>query len=571
MATPQLRGIELPKPCFRMGRLSPELLHVNGYEHLQTFFPTLTKIFRIAKRTYDNEIWMDTKWRITSIDCSGTSGPCNVKLEENKDTSGCLATDTKSVFMKVTHLLDPIHWIQGKYGLPKNMGLPWHHRSWMSTCQKLQDPGNQAYIETICSYVLGRIREEDISPHFNMFYGSFCALAKTYRYNLTDDYNSYRYERWFWNGYKRGVFRCKVQYADNSNESVSQEEIDELLRENTSDEEVSELDNVVIDENVEESTLEEVALDGFSDENVILRNSEKSGTSSEYSESSEHTDEDESYELPYKIYAEISNYPVMLILTEKNTGTMDELFENIEEVGAEPGTDAWENKWTAWIFQVISALSCLQRLIGFTHNDLHTNNIVWTKTEQTHLYYKTYDNTYFKIPTYGKIFRIIDFGRAIFCVNKHMFISDDFKVGNDAEGQYVFKPLVQSFEKEIRPNFSFDLCRLVVSMIDGIFKVKPAKRKKGGILSKEPGLEIYETISDLYNFLWRMMIDDNGQNVFIKPNGSERFPGFDLYKHIAEFVHVAIPCQQIVQPIFGKYHIQEKQVPSNQKVYSLFC
>jgi hypothetical protein len=150
-----------------------------------------------------------------------------------------------------------------------------------------------------------------------------------------------------------------------------------------------------------------------------------------------------------------------------------------------------------------------------------------------------------------------------------MFISDDFKVGNDAEGQYAFKPLVQSFDKEVRPNFSFDLCRLAVSIIDGIFKVKPAKRKKARILSKEPGLEIYETTSDLYNFLWRMMIDDNGQNVFIKPNGTERFPGFDLYKHIAEFVHVAIPCQQIVDPIFGRYRV--KQVPSNQKVYSLFC
>jgi len=563
MATPELRGIELPRPRFRMGRLSPDLLHVNGYEHLQTFFPTLTKIFRIAKRTYDNEIWMDTKWRVTSIDCSGTSGPCNVKLEENIDSSGSLATDTKSVYMKVTHLLDPIHWIQGKYGLPKNMGLPWHHRSWMSTCQKLQDPGNQAYVETICSYVVGRIREEDISPHFNMFYGSFCALAKTYLYNLTEDYASYRHERWFWNGYNRGVFKCKVQYADNSSEPVTQEELDELLCEYTSDSSgTAELDNDIIDENVEESALEEVTLDDFSDENMILQK-----TDSETTESS--MDDDESCELPYKIYAEMSNYPVMLILTEKNTGTMDDLFENTEETGAEPGTDPWENRWTAWMFQVISALSCLQTLIGFTHNDLHTNNIVWTKTELTHLYYKTNDDTYFKVPTYGKIFRIIDFGRSIFCVNGHMFISDDFKMGNDAEGQYAFKPLVQSFDKEVRPNFSFDLCRLAVSIIDGIFKVKPAKRKKARILSKEPGLEIYETTSDLYNFLWRMMIDDNGQNVFIKPNGTERFPGFDLYKHIAEFVHVAIPCQQIVDPIFGRYRV--KQVPSNQKVYSLFC
>jgi hypothetical protein len=567
MASPELRGIELPKPRFRMGKLSPDLLHVNGYEHLQTFFPTLTKIFRIAKRTYDNEIWMDTKWRITSIDCSGTSGPCNVKLEENLDTSGSLVTDIKSVFMKVTHLLDPIHWIQGKYGLPKNMGLPWHHRSWMSTCQKLQDPGNQAYIETICSYIVGRFREEDITPHFNLFYGSFCALAKRYMYNLTDDYNSYRCERWFWNAYKRGIFKCKIEYADNTGEPVTQEEIDELICEYSNNSSELSVDDIAWNENVEETILEEVTLDDFTNDTIVLQ---KTKNETELSNDTTAETDVESNDMPYKIYAEISNYPVMLILTEKNTGTMDELFENIKEAGAEPGTDAWENRWTAWIFQVISALSCLQTLIGFTHNDLHTNNIVWIKTELTYLYYKTNDNTYFKVPTYGKIFRIIDFGRSIFYVNRHMFISDDFKVGNDAEGQYAFRPILQTFDKEIRPNFSFDLCRLAVSMIDGIFRVKPIKRKRGRILSKEPGLEIYETISPLYNFLWCMMIDDKGKNVFIKPNGTERFPGFDLYKHIAEFVHVAIPSQQIVHAIFEKYQIKNAP-PSNQKVYLLFC
>jgi len=248
---------------------------------------------------------------------------------------------------------------------------------------------------------------------------------------------------------------------------------------------------------------------------------------------------------------------------------MDELFEESELVGATHGTKEWEARWTAWTFQVCAALSCVQTLLGLTHNDLHTNNIVWVSTKEAFLYYKTSDDMYFKVPTYGKIFRIIDFGRAIFTINSHMFISDDFKDGNDAEGQYAFKPLVQKFKKEIRPNPSFDLCRLVVSMIDGVFKLKPGKRKKGGILSKEPGLEVYETESDLYNLLWSMLIDDNGRNVFIKPNGTERFPGFDLYKHIAEFVHVAIPSRQIYHVAFNDFKMNNP--PKNKKAYSLFC
>ena len=586
MATPELRGIKIPNPRFRLSELSPELLQVNGYKSLQTFFPTLTKLFRIAKWTAGSEIWMDTKWRVTAIDCSGTSGPCDVKLAENVDAASGPASGTasgpaiKKVFMKVTHLLDPIHWIQGKYALPPRAGLPWHHRSWMSTWQKLQDPGNQAYIETICSYALGKIREEGLSPHFNIFYGGFCALANTYRYNLTDDYNSYRHERWLWTGLKRGVFKFKVQYADDSDNSVTQEELDELLKEYSSDEEsgdtgVGDADAISLDggavAELELTTgdLEEVTLEEFTDEKVIIRKPASRGSHSGSTADSSYSDSGSSYDLPYKIYAEIQNYPVMLILTEKNEGTMDQLFDDAREVGAAPGSPEWEARWAAWIFQVVAALSCAQTLLGLTHNDLHTNNIVWVNTEETHINYKTRDDTHFRVPTYGKIFRIIDFGRAIFTINSHMFISDDFKTGNDAEGQYAFKPLVQKFEKEIRPNPSFDLCRLVVSMIDGIFKVKPAVRRGKGVLSKEPGLEVHETESDLYNLLWAMLIDDKGRNVFIKPNGSERFPGFDLYKHIAAHVHVAVPSQQIFHPAFKSYKLSKKP-KADVKVYSLF-
>jgi hypothetical protein len=49
----------------------------------------------------------------------------------------------------------------------------------------------------------------------------------------------------------------------------------------------------------------------------------------------------------------------------------------------------------------------------------------------------------YKVPTFGKLFHIIDFGRAIFKINGTWFISDDFRAGNDAEGQYAFPPLVQ--------------------------------------------------------------------------------------------------------------------------------
>jgi hypothetical protein len=550
----QLRGIQLPTPKFWTGPLSEELLRVNGYKTLQTFFPTLTKVFRLAKWNSTEEIWMDTHWRIQSIDCSGTSGPCTVNVKRNSDVSG--AYIVQDAFLKVTHLLDPIQWIRGQYSLPKEAGLPWHHKGWLRAWQKLQDPGNQAYIDGVCSYAVGRLREEGISPHFNTFYGAFCARATKYRYNLTDEFQSYRHERWFWKGYKRHLFEFKVVNRLNPDMPISEEMMAEILHEYSDDDS----DNSSGSESLEEIPLETQDIGSIHSDSMddISLEDDSASSASDGSDSSEPDN---------TIYAEMCDYPVMLIITEKNEDTMDSLFENFSEVGAPSGTVEWHNRWTAWTFQVVAALCVAQRIIGFTHNDLHTNNIVWSRTNEEFLNYKTESGMRFKVPTYGKVFRIIDYGRAIFRINGQLFVSDDFKKGNDADGQYAFAAVGQKFTKEILPNPSFDLARLTVSMIDGIFPKKPAVKPAADVLSKEPGLTVLETVSDLYNLLWTWMIDDEGKNIFINSDGTERFPDFDLYKHIAEFIHGAVPAKQFFTPAFQAFRVET----SVGKVYSLFC
>ena len=567
--TTELRGIKLPIPRFRIGPLSKELLEVRGYKNLQTFFPTLTKLFRLGRwNSGEEEIWLDQQWRIKSIDCSGTSGPCSISIIQNKDLSDSSVPVTiRSAFLKATHLLDPIQWIRGNYSLPKGTGLPWHHKAWQKAWQKLQDPGNHAYIETIASYTLGHLRENDISPHFNIFYGAFCSRADIYRYNLSEEFQSYRYERWFWKGYNKKLFSFHVVDEKQPNEPVPESVMNEILSQlesefsDGSDGSTESLDDIDVVDN-ENCSLK--SADSMRDISYI-KESDSDGSNSDGSNS------DDSDEADYVIYAEIPNYPVMLILTEQNEGTMDMLFENSKIVGARIGTNDWETHWSAWLFQVIAGLSCIQTLLGFTHNDLHTNNIVWSTISDEYIYYKTRAGSIFKVPTFGKIFRIIDFGRSIFTINEQMYISDDFKVGADAEGQYEFVPLVQKVKKEVLPNPSFDLCRLAVSIIDGIFPKTPEKKSNGSILSKERGLVIHETESALYNMIWMWMIDDDGRNIYINPDGSERFPTFDLYKHIASSNHKAIPSQQIMNVVFDTFQISESMIPADTKVYSLFC
>lgn len=552
-----LRGFKLPPPRFLIAPLSSELQSVKGYKNLQTFFPTLSKLFRLNKFNSEN-VWLDTKWRVHSIDCSGTSGNCSVLLEKNiMDCSSQEFTSTPA-YMKVTHLLDPIRWIQGNYSLPKESGLPWHSKTWTTAWHKLQDPWNQAYVETLASYALGRLREENVSPHFNYFYGAFCARADAYRYNMNDEFASFRNKRWFWKAKQNKLYNIVVINGDNPSEPVDEEILEEFLNppdlEDSSEEERSQLSEI----DVQEEELCE--LESLHSASITTDESEEEDE--DYDDDSEFDDDQ------YIVYAEIPKFPVMLLLTEKNEGTMDSLLSG-KGIGCIPNTPEWEEHWSAWIFQILSACSVMQKFFGMTHNDLHTNNIVWSPTDIEFLWYKSINGQLFKVPTFGKLFRIIDFGRAIFKINGNWFISDDFRVGNDAEGQYTFPPLVHKKGELVEPNPSFDLCRLAVSLFEALFPVKPKERKSRKILSEEEGLIVRETESDLYNALWVWMLDDEDCNVLMEPDGSERFPDFDLYKHIAAKCHQAKPEDQFDKPAFARFKV--KKIPVSAKPYSLFC
>lgn len=572
----ELRGMKLPPPRFRIAPLPEGLRKVRGFHSLQTFFPALSKLYRLSK-TQSEDVWLDSRWRLASLDISGTSGPCMVGLTSNVDcSSATISVDhRRKAFLKVTHLLEPVRWMKGQYSLPKHSGLPWHSRTWTTAWHKLQDSWNQAYVETIATYALARLREEGASPHFNFFYGAFCARADTYRYNLTEDFPTMRKARWFWNGQRRGLYRLAVLNAKSPDEPVEEHILEELMQEPSESElqsDASSESEEEVDIELEDSAKIEISSlhsDEFGD--VEYASGEDSESSPEENSKTTATDEEDNDIEDYRVYSEFKDFPVMLIALEENSGTMDALLDDMKAVGAEPGTAEWELRWSAWLFQVVAALSAAQTLIGFTHNDLHTNNIVWTPTEEKYLFYKNAAGAVFKVPTFGKLFRIIDFGRAIFTVNGHQFISDDFRTGNDAAGQYCFKPLHPRPEgKEVQPNPSFDLCRLAVSLFEALFPDAPDDKEGGEVLSSEEGLEVMETVSPLYNLLWSWMIDDEGRNVLIEPDGEERFPGFDLYSHIAAKIHGAVPSEQFGRPTFDQFQVEPKEL-GGAYTWNLFC
>ena len=93
-----------------------------------------------------------------------------------------------------------------------------------------------------------------------------------------------------------------------------------------------------------------------------------------------------------------------------------------------------------------------------------------------YIYYQ-YNEKIYKVPTFGKIFKLIDFGRAIYKFENHVFCSDSFAPGDDAATQYNFEPYYNKSKPIIEPNMSFDLCRLGCSIYDFMIEIDDDKSK----------------------------------------------------------------------------------------------
>jgi hypothetical protein len=108
-------------------------------------------------------------------------------------------------------------------------------------------------------------------------------------------------------------------------------------------------------------------------------------------------------------------------------------------------------------------------------------------------------------------------------------------------------------------------------IIEALFLENPPEEKpEGAILSSEEGRVQKETKSELFNVMWSWLIDDDGRNVLWDIDQSERYPGFDLYRVIAQKVKNAVPREQLDKPLFTQF-VTLDPLPEGEKAYSLFC
>jgi len=512
----------------------------------------------------------------------GISGEYISSIERQTDSSfeGALQFNdgTKhNIFIKRIHLLDPLEAMEGGYILPHDGALAAPSELWKNTLMKINNPLNEAYVDALFALYASKFVESRISPHWCRCYGTFSSRVDTYVYNISEEYDSLRRKPWWKPNQKLGLFK----YLEGEDTLQAKKSLETLF---TQPGEALVVDDfITVDADLSTVAVEEGnTLVQVSEEepnttgetpvkltNPKLRLKRMSVTDDENSGSgSDSYESDETEEL-----VEFTNFPVQVSLLEKADGTLDTLLDD-EDENDETMLETKDVRWAAWLFQVIAGLVVAQHYFGFVHNDLHTNNVMWNGTGITDIYYRVVkgkETWYMKIPTYGRLIKIIDFGRASFTIpNVGFFISDAFFPGNDAATQYNCEPFFDSKEgKKVEPNTSFDLCRLAVSLLESLFPDRPNNSTPVKIMSRE-GSKLYpETVSPVYNLLWEWLTDDNGKNVLRTPGGEERYPDFDLYRALAADVHNAIPSVQVEKALFSQFRCAAKDIPADTQVYEL--
>jgi hypothetical protein len=502
---------------------------------IQSFSPLYSDFFQLNESNY-NRIGLNHRHYL-----EGSA----VKPNDTTD-------DEIKYHVKCSPLLDPIHYLVGKYHNSKNIRTLPTLTNQSECFAKLANKQNASYVDGFFSYLGSQLKHKHNMLNAVDFYGSYLAVQKVFKATVTDDLDYLHQSSYFMDHIGKGVNICcanseggglfddftGIGSRANKKRLVLEDELDASeLEINVVEQEESVLPNTA-DIQLESDALCEYKKGDDSSSSSSESSSESSGSScsEEEDENDNREDEDdhqssensstESSET--EAYAYIDNFPANLIFLEKCDGTLDSLFMN-QEIDEETGA--------ACLMQVIMSLIAMQKAFQFTHNDLHTNNIMYVNTDVEFLYYK-YDNRFYRVPTHGKIFKIIDFGRAIYRFKNQIYCSDSFAPKGDAHSQYNTEPYFNSKKPRVEANPSFDLCRLGTSIYDFIIQDED-----------EPRDDFQETI-------YRWCHDDSGKNIMYRRDGEERYPGFKLYKIIARNVHAHTPQNQLEYPIFAQFVVE---------------
>jgi len=358
-------------------------------KNTQNYIPLYNNFFSLSLQNY-NKINLNQQLNIESVEN---------KIEKNKYICKLKNKNRlieKQSFFKFSPLLDPIKFMCGKYqkmNLDDLQALPKFEKNICN--KKLLNVNNTAYIDSFFSFLSSKVLYTHKAFNCIDFYGSFLAIKGNFSVNIFDDLE---------------YLTESTYFTENCNKLFKLENIDDLIcnnstRNNMKKINISNSKNIILN-------LDEISCLDFDkvfekcvtsnrdistncvyehlyDQNKLKKISVKSKKSSECSSNSSHTShensenedefEDESEsgsECSYSsddeeeenVEAIIYNFPIQIIALENMDNTLDSRLNKDLEMN--------DHEWRSCLFQIIITLIMYQHMFDFTHNDLHTNNIM---------------------------------------------------------------------------------------------------------------------------------------------------------------------------------------------------
>ena len=385
----------------------------------QNYIPIYNKFFSLNETNYNN-INLNNKWHLSSV---------NEKLEDNMHLYNCRVKNfvtnkvkDREVFFKMAPLLDPYKYLIGKYTQTneKLFLLPCIPSNEADCHPKMIDVNNSAYVDGLFLYLSSQLIYTTHFPHGVDYFGSFLGIKNDFTLNIFDDID-YLNTSDFFNKHKNILFKVDnydhlfpidekplkpicIDHNSSAKSQLSIHSVDAQVFDEVFDDNLLNLDDLknrsmdLIDiTNIsileKSNTNEGVTLKSSStcssrsshtnDETDLQSNSDyeededdKDDEDGEKEDEDDEDDEDDDDD--EVIHATIPKFPVQVICMEYCENTFDNLIIHNELT---------QEEWYSAFMQIIMILITYQKCFHFTHNDLHTNNIMYNTTNTKYLYY----------------------------------------------------------------------------------------------------------------------------------------------------------------------------------------
>lgn len=493
----------------------------------------------------------------------GKSGLYTVKTNDVVDTKQY----NQTLFCKISPLIEPLKVINDTI-YPKYMELS-EYRLPCDTArqvvEKINTINNSSHVEALAMYMNSRLTEQGRCPAFPYFYGCLNGISKTYYHDITDEISIYAEQQWFVDKVRSGkVDICVVNLDDVGDEikanpkynmHVSSPANNMLKRCIDTDPETTyDLQSQLLGINrlselgdgLEDDILSTLEFDALVDteslpvkaqvstSDILLNAHVLDGDADIDTLDLEGLESTNVYDNKI-FYMKMNEYPVSYCFMEKMGTTLDALMHGQESLT--------ETEWLSVLFQVAFGLAAAWKSHQFVHNDLHCANIMFQSTAENYLYYFI-NGHYYRVPTFRRIAKIIDFARTTFYINDRWIFSDVFISGGDAADQYTVPDENGKIKKTadtVLPNPSFDLVLLSTS--------------------------IFNDIDDKHIALKSMIYNWCQSSIKYANNMLERPVEFQLYIDIARECKNAKPKNVLKDALFQQFRIKKSKIPTGKFVY----